>query len=346
MFAHTSLQKSFLSSWLLIFFAFSLAIAAGISQLFQAPVNNDSTTSSYQSLFQPGQILGLKEMVLKNSLGEFHFERADNNTTTPWAMISPRRFPANSKLINSIVNDLDKIKIRNVHQFDAINVSNYSLDEPSLEVTLINNDKKKTILRFGLVNPIDNSTFVTLSNQKAIYHIDNIKHSLGNLDLTSFVNTKLLTLEPSSISFLSITRNLKDRIKTTLTIKQNKKGWEGRNSKPLEAQRVKLYFQTLGSLKSNVILDKVTDEQQKEISRYFEKPLYLVNIKKSNGKVEKYEISPLIRSLPGLKLEKWKNVLFRSTNSQFVYVLGKDMLKYFNRSERNMHTLPIKKLFY
>lgn len=337
-----NLRKSVLSSWLLLFFTLAIGVGAGISQFFQAPINNDNEINRYQNLFQPGQILGLREVVLKNSLGTFHFERADNNTNTPWSMISPRNFPANSRLLNAIIDSLDDIKIRTVHQLDAINISNYSLDAPSLEISLIGNDKKKSHLKFGLVNPIDNSTFVTLSGQEAIYHIDNIKKPFGSLDLTDFINTKLISYNANEIKDLRIARQEKQ----TLLIVQKDDHWVGKNGKKLESDKVMRYFQTLTSLKSNIILDKVDGTQLEQIKKYFEKPLYMIKMTRKNGTVTEFEISPLVRQLTGLKLEKWKNVLFRDKSNQFVYILPKETLKYFSRSERNMRTLPIKKLFY
>jgi hypothetical protein len=339
------LKRSTLSTGLLLLFIISILISAGFSQFFQAPIDSNTDINRFQSLFQPGQILSLKELKLKNSLGEFHFERADNKPESPWSILSPRSFPANGQLINGIIGSLEKIKIKAVHSLDAINISNYSLDAPSLELTLINNENESTLLKFGIVNPIDNSTFVSLSDQKAIYHIDNIKQSLGNLDLTDFVNTNLLKIQASQLQKMTIVRHLKDT-KRNLMIEYEKNSWFGQSNKPLEVEKVVRYLETLSSLKSNTILDKVTGKQQKEINRYFEKPLYIITMSLRDGTVKRYEISPLVRQLSGIKVEKWQNVLFRDPHNKFVYVLNKEVLKYFNRSERNMHTLPIKKLFY
>lgn len=341
-----NLKKSALSSWFLLFFAIIVVVGAGVSQFFQAPLDIDKGINRYQSLFQPGQILGLREVVLKNSLGTFHFEREDNNKDSPWSMVSPRSFPANSKIINDIVSGLQFIKIRTVHQLDAINISNYSLDAPSLELTLIDNDKKMTHLKFGLVNPIDNSTFVTLSDQKAIYHIDDIKKSFGNLDLTDFINTNLISLNHNEIQKIKIRRQHKESDKVTLKVEYKQNKWQGQSGNTLQSDKIMRYFEALTSLKSGIILDEVSTKQQEQIKQYFEKPLYSITISDRQGKDFKYEVSTLVRGLDGLKLEKWQNVLFRSKSSKFVYVLQKDVLKFFNRSEKNMRTLSIKKLFY
>jgi hypothetical protein len=340
------LKKSTLSTWMMLFFTATVFLTGFYSDFFQAPSELSPDLNQYRSLFKPGQILGIRELILKNNLGTFHFEKSATDPDTPWTLISPRKLPANSSLVKNILKDLNQVKIRSVHQMDAINVSNYSLDNTSLEVTLVGSNDKDTTLKFGLVNPIDNSTYVSLSDQKAIYHIDNISTSLNTLDLGNFVDTRIFTFDPAQITEFKIYRNRNESKKLVFFAALEKEGWVGQQKKTLKTEAVKEYFSLLADLHSNFILDKVNEKLQLDISEYLKKPSFTISVLDRKGSKYNYTLSGLVRSLSGLKIEKWQNFIIQPSNREFPYILGKKNLSLFNRSERRMKGFPVKKLFY
>ncbi len=339
-------KKSILSTWLLIFFTITVVLSAGISQFFQAPKNVKAELAFYQNLFKPGEILGLKKLILKNSLGTFEFERLDHNPESPWEIISPRKLPANSAVINELIKELENIKIKAVHPLDSINISNYSLDNPYLELSLINHENKSSDLVFGLINPIDNSTFVTLSGQKAIYHIDNIKTTYAKLELTKLVDTRIFTLAFKDVAKIEIFKIVNNRKRPNLYLEKVDNIWLGVNKLALDEKKVETFLEQFSSIKTNIILDKVSEKQQEEIARYFKDPLYNITITTKAGRAYHYETSALVKKLPNLKLERWKNILFKAKERNVVYILRKEKTKLFNQTSKKMKALPIKKLFY
>ena len=340
------LKKSTLSTWMMLFFTTAVFLTGFYSDFFQAPSELSPELSQYRSLFKPGQILGVRELILKNNLGTFHFEKSATDPDTPWTLISPRKLPANSGILKNILKDLNQVKIRSVHQMDAINVSNYSLDNTSLEVTLVGSNDKDTTLKFGLVNPIDNSTYVSLSDQQAIYHIDNISTSLNTLDLGNFVDTRIFTFDPAQITEFKIHRKKNGNKNLVFFASLSSKGWLGQQKKPLRTESVKEYFSLLADLHSNFILDKVNEKLQADISEYLKKPSFLITVTDKKGSEYSYTLSGLVKSLTGLKLEKWQNFIIQPSNREFPYILSKKNLGLFNRSERRMKGFPVKKLFY
>tara|TARA_Y100000296_G_scaffold43385_1_gene49872 strand:- start:378 stop:1421 length:1044 start_codon:yes stop_codon:yes gene_type:complete len=347
MLINLEIKKSSASTWLLALFSFIILLTGIYSDFFQAPTELTPEMSNYQSLFKPGQILGVQQIILKNNLGTFHFEKTTQLPDTNWQMISPRSLPANTTLIKNILNDLNKVKIRNVHEMDAINISNYSLDNTSIEVTLIGSDEKSATLKFGLVNPLDNSTYVSLSDQQAIYHIDNIGMSLNTLNLGSFVDTRIFTFNPSEVNHLTIYKGTKERGSVRFEIhKDNKtKSWSGRYSKNLKNEAVLDYLSNLADLRSPLILDKINKDLEKEIENYFEKPTYEVEIKTSSYTYT-YQISPLVKSLGDIKLEKWQNFMIKASNRNHAVVVSRKFLGLFNPNEKSLRSFPVKKLFY
>ncbi len=345
MLINLELKKSSASTWMLLLFSFVILLTGVYSDFFQAPTELTPEMSTYQSLFKPGQILGVQQIILKNNLGTYHFEKSNIMADSNWLMISPRNLPANTTLIKGILNDLNNVKIRNVHEMDAINISNYSLDNPSIDVTLIVSNEKSATLKFGLVNPLDNSTYVSLSDQKAIYHIDNIGMSLNTLNLGSFVDTRIFTWTPSEVSLMTIYKGSKEERNIRFQIAKEKGEWNGRQSKGLKVEAVQDYLSDLADLRSSLILDKTTDELETDMKSYFDKPAYIVEVKTSNQSYT-YEITGLVKQLGDLKLEKWQNFIIKASNRHNPVVVSKKFLEMFNPNEKSLRTFPVKKLFY
>ncbi len=338
-------KKSSASTWMLAIFSFIILLTGVYSDFFQAPTEINPEMSTYQSLFKPGQILGVQQIVLKNNLGTFHFEKSKALPDTSWVMISPRTLPANTTLIKNILNDLNNVKIKNVHEMDAINISNYSLDNTPIEVTLIGSNDKSATLKFGLVNPLDNSTYVSLSDQKAIYHIDNIGMSLNTLNLGSFVDTRIFTFNPSDVTEVSIYKGKKEPRNIRFGLTKTKTGWDGRQTKNLKMEAVQDYLSELADLRSSLILDKTNEELEEDIQSYMDKLSYTVEIKTTQHSYN-YEITGLVRKLGDIKLEKWQTFMIKPSNRNHPVVVSKKYLGLFNPSERSLRSFPVKKLFY
>lgn len=346
MLVRLEVKKSTLSTWMILFFAGVLFITGFYSDFFQAPLDINPEMSRYRSLFQPSQILGVRELILKNNLGTFHFEKSSTSPDTPWMMISPRKLPANSSLVKTILRDLNNVQIRSVHTNDPINIANYSLDAATLEVTLISSNDKSSTLKFGLINPLDNSTYVSLSDQSAIYHIDNISTTLNTLDLASFVDTRIFTFDPGSVNSIKIYRGSENSRNLNFSAEKSGLNWIGQNNVVLKTEAVKEFMGNLADLRSPLILDRVSEKMAEEISKYLEKPSFEIVVTDTSKNKYTYKISGLIRGLPGVKLEKWQNFIIQPSNREFPYVLNKKVLGLFQRSERVLRTFPVKKLFY
>lgn len=346
MLVRLELKKSTASTWMIVLFTLILFLTGFYSDFFQAPLKVNQDIGRYRSLFQPGQILGVRELILKNNLGTFHFEKSATDPDTPWTMISPRKLPANSSLVKNILQELNNVQIRSVHANDPINVANYSLDSSSLEVTLIDSNEKTSTLKFGLVNPLDNSTYVSFEEQNAIYHINNISTTLNTLDLSGFVDSRIFTFDLSSVTSLVIYRGKAEKNQVNFLAKKEKNQWVGQRDMILKSEAVMEFFGELSDLRSSFILDKVDETLQEEIQKYMTTPAYEIVVSYGDKVTYRYEISGLVKALPNLKLEKWQTFIVQPSNREFPYILNKKVLDLFHRSERNLRSFPVKKLFY
>ncbi|OUR96766.1 hypothetical protein A9Q84_10520 [Halobacteriovorax marinus] len=326
-------------------FMFLIAIVLGglASWLFQAPLTKNTALSRYQLLIKPEQIEQVKSIQLTNRLGVFTISK-DNSKV--WSLTEPRNLPSNQTTVQNILTNLSQIKIRKILSKDAINISNFSLDTPLMKLKLSYYGGKVHTLNLGLLNPFDNSTYVTFSEQEAIYHVDALKGNLESLNLSNFIESKIFTQKISDITHLKIYKGKLPATKARLNILRDKDDWVDANKKTLAPKAVESYLRNLLSLKSSLIIDKRSKKLDKALSKYFTNPSYTMEVAHKNGNKTFYEVTYLINTIPDLKMEKKQTFIIKSSNSPHPYIIEKDKMTLFHKSQRSFKKLSIKKLFY
>jgi hypothetical protein len=336
------LKKSKVSSWGLSFFALTLIVAAFCSDFFQAPIVTTQELNKFRLLMDSQQVNKIESFSIKNRLGEFQLQREADR----WKLISPRDMPADPVTIGKILESLKKIKIRKIFQIDPINISNYSLDAPLIEFNLGYPNQKKQNLKIGLINPIDNSTYITTSENDAIYHVDSLEHSLEKFNLSDLIDSKIFAQNNKTVKEVKIFRGHLNSKNLQLKLVRTGADWQGKSQKLLQLEKVEKYLDSLFSLKSLMILDKVSENLKIQIDKKLRTPLYTIIVKDNSDNEVKFIVSSLINQLPDLKLEKRKNFLISASDRSYSYILSKENLVHFSKTQKKLKQIPIKKLFY
>ncbi|PIK13735.1 DUF4340 domain-containing protein [Halobacteriovorax sp. JY17] len=331
------------ANFLMIMFAIVIVIGGLASEFFQAPLIQNTALSRYQLLLKPEQIDQIESIQLDNRLGLFKINKDKDGQ---WTLTSPRNLPSSTATVASILQNLKDIKIRQILPKDAINISNFSLDSPLMKLQITYFGGKEDLLNIGLVNPIDNSTYVTFSSKDAIYHVDALENSMEGLSLSNFIEPKVFTQDLKTIAEFKIYRGKIPSTSLRLSIKNETDGWLDNSGNILEPKAVEEFLTEVLSLKSSLILDKKTDKLIDAVSRYFANPSYTVEILDRNGKKVFYEISYLINNLPDIKMEKRQVFIVKASNRPHPYVIEKQFLSTFGKSQKSFKKLSIKKLFY
>lgn len=330
---------------MVFFFLFISVFSAVISEIFQAPNQENLKITKYRKLMNSQDLESLSKITIKNNLGEFRFDRHSEQSGSNWKMTSPRKLLANDTLINSIIQSLENLKIRYVYQKDKINLSNFSLNNPLAEITVRKKGGEDLTITLGLINPIDRSTYAMLSNNQAIYHIDATTIPMNTLNLTNLIETRVFPHDLKLIDSLNIYKGTKEGYHQ-LALKKNQLEWMGKKNKTMDKTKVESYLKHLFDLKSQLILDRMTDEQLDRIKKYLKTPQYTMDINYQNGTQFTYYISQPIADIPGMKLKRWQFVTVSTDDFHHAYVLPKDFLKKLNITENRLKNLDIKKLFY
>ena len=333
-----------LSLFMTLFFLLILVLAACISDLFQHP--RTPPASERQKLFAAQHLSKLKAIIVKNNLGSFQLEKDTGDSNTPWGLVSPRRMPADTKRITHMLSTLEDMSVKTIFPKDKINIQNFSLDDPLLKMTFIDTAGPEFSLYLGLINPIDNSTYAMLSSQEAIYHVNIPKFSLGNLDYTYFIDSRIFTFDPGNLTQLKIFKGTRSSRNLSLQFQKKESAWIGKNGHALDPKKVLDMARDIAAIRSLFIIDKKDAKVEKKLAKFMKRPLYSIEIKDQDNQTYEYTISRPISGLPGLKLEKWKNFAITASNRRFPYILNRELLKKFSRSEKSFRALPPKRTFY
>src|SRR5690606_11252719 len=131
----------------------------------------------------------------------------------------------------------------------------------------------------GLINPIDNSSYLSLSSQNQIYQIDPIEMALESYDLAQLVESRVLVLNPESLVSFEIYTPKGLQLK----LLKKETQWIDQNNVVLSEEKVKKYLQKLEGLKSFSVLNDLTNEQKAFMEKATSTPQYTLKIVTQQG---------------------------------------------------------------
>lgn len=325
----SSKNNDFYSSWLLAIFVFVLIITAAYTKYFNIPGSQDHNLERIRILFNSNDLASVKTLNFKNRLGQFTIENFNSKKMgSHWLLTSPRRLFANENTINKIFKVLEDIRIKKVYPNDEITRANFSLNNPNMEITLKDNTNGSLKVSIGLINPIDNSTYIQSSDSDAIFHIQALPTFLEKLNFSDFIDSNISSVPFNKITTIKIFK--KDSKSPQLHLLKDSEGeWQSIEGRLLDAESIKSYYDNLMTTQTHLILDAITEEQSEAVKTLLEKPIYTLKIYQGEQQVIAYDVSYLINNFPGLKIENKKFLLIQSSNKDYPYVYNKDILKSF-----------------
>ena len=202
-------------------------------------------------------------------------------------------------------------------------------------------------MKLGLVNPIDNSTYIMLSNRDAIYHIDALNVSLEVLGLSDFVDSKVFSIAEQKITGVKIFRRSPNSGKLRLEFQKKDAAWRNNRAEKLQESKVSQFLKRLTDIKSQFILDQISGELEDALSYAMNSPAYTVILQRKDKEPVEYHVSGLIsKNLPDLNVQKGQIFLVKSSSFEHPYIVSKDSYKIFGTRQKRFERLPFKKLFY
>lgn len=316
-----------LSTVLVVFFALILLFLGLFAEIFESQTPEVDIAQIYANPVPVNELQRLKNFKLINKHGTFVFENShpEGLLEGPWQMIEPQALKLKDEVVRKIIDALNVIRVRNFYRLEPINITSFSLDNPTLTLFFTNLKNKSFEIKMGLINPIDNSAYLSLSSQDQIYQIDPIEMALESYDLAQLVESKILALNSDALLSLEIF----GRDGTLLKLIKKDNEWIDQNGVQLSKAKVEKLFEKLEEMKSFSILDKLTSEQQSFMSEVMSTPLYNLKLISGQG-VRTYVISPVPKQIPGMNIVKSDTFALSTDERQSFVLIEKAELKAFN----------------
>ena len=318
-----------LSNSLLFCFILAIALSAAFSEFFQTPQKTDDSLEPWQQLFTPRQLALIQELELTNKLGTFRFNKRQEGGRLEWDMIHPRQLNANDDTITKIFEGIQQINVLKIYPQDSINLSHYSLNNPATVLKLIDGDNQTLVLKTGLVNPIDNSTYMIVSGKTPIFHIEKLNFPMESLNLANFIDSTIFTLPLEEMTGIQIYRG--SRLNLSARLKEGQ--WYNRRNRAFDESKIQAFLKKMFSLRSLMILDETTEKLKKQIKRYTARPLYTIKMHDRQEREHTYKITHPLSKLADIKMEKGENSLITGPEGTHPQLMDKTHLDIFNINE-------------
>ena len=307
---------------LTIGFALLMVFFMILSEFFQIPQPPPGEAPSLQSPLLTPLLNTLDTLTVSNSLGTTHVSKRGDS----WHLHTSGGLPARKELVEQIIHSLKTINVHHFYEKDNINLRSFSLDNPTVEIHLGALDKSQKI-KIGLINTIDDSTYLMEERSALIYQIDILPLPLHSLGLEDFIDSRLFRKPLENIQKLRILQNLSPRkSRATLTLIRTDQSWQNAKAKKLDPQKTNDWLAKFLAQKAEVILDKKSPKLEEHIKKTMARPFYTVVLTQKDGKEVSHRFSRPLTSLPDLTLEKKSFVLVTGGNGTHPLLADKSVL--------------------
>lgn len=316
----------------MILFVALVAVTAYLSVEFQRTVRNEKEIIEQAKLFSGKELENVVKISLRNKSGDFVFERKQEEQA--WHMVSPKTISASSLFIDQLFNSLNVIKTKKLMPENAINMSNFSLNKPTATLTLSDGVNKTIIIHVGIMNTIDNSTYLKIQGRPGIYHVEAPSISLENAALSDLIETRIFALDSDQLTSIIITKKL--TAVPVITLKKEPEGWIDSGSQKIDANKLEDLLQSFNGLTSSFILDKMSDAQARQLLNLMKNPEFQVRVVFSDGNTSSWTISAPTTQLVDIDLKSEPYFLISSSVGNIVYVVKKESITVFDQKAESL----------
>lgn len=322
----SSILKPSLSTILVSFFFCILLFLGLFAEVFESQAPEVDLAQIYANPIPVDELQHLKSVRLSNKQGNFAFENThpEGNLEGPWQMQEPQPLRVKNEVISKIVEALNLIRVRNFHRLEPINLSSFSLDNPTMTLLFVTDRDRTYEVKMGLINPIDNSAYMLISTQNQIYQIDPMEIALESYELAQLAESRVLALNTATLASVELSGVQGLMVKL---IKKDE-GWVDQMGTPLSAKKVEKFFERLEDLRSSSILENLSNEQKTFMDGVMAKPLYGLRLISPQG-VRSYFIAELKDGIPGMALTNETRYVLSSEERNSFVLIDKDQIKVF-----------------
>lgn len=315
--------RSLASTWFSITFFILLGLYLGYIEFIQDSKVERTVTNLLENPIETSTLNNVISLRFKNRIGTFSVKKEDDK----WLLQEPRVIPAKTDTLNKILKALKNIKVHTIHEFEPINLQSFSLDKPTIEIDLYTKLNEKYRVKIGLLNPIDNTSYLTVSGLNRIYQTNLFKGGLEKMELSDFIDSQVFSFDVSQVKRFQLYQGKTTQAFNDLSyISEN---WKAKKYNTISTSNVDKKLSQILNIKTHMIIDKKDEELETFIQNYLDNPLYRLVVTTKDKKVYRYTVTSLIRAIPELKIGKHQYFIVSASNRPYPYILNKKYLEEF-----------------
>lgn len=320
-------KRKWFSNFVLITFLFLVAATALLSNAFKTPIKTHNEFIEQSLVFNNKELDNITNLSLKNKSGDFAFSRSETHENAQWHMTAPRDISANSVFIEKLFSSLKTIKTKKLLADDQPNRSNFSLDKPTAILTLADESGKSIILSVGIMNTIDNSTYMKISGRTGIFHVEAPSISLENTTINDLIESNVFEVNFDTLLSFKIFK--KNSSTPQFAVIKKEGVWKTLDEMPVDVKKLEEMVDDFAVAKSSFVLDQLTDQQKKQTQALISPPLYTVKIERDAKDPLTYLVSDTTKSITDVPMNDEAHFIIIENHAPVVYVLKKDLLSLF-----------------
>jgi len=200
-----------------------------------------------------------REIEIKRRSGEtIHLQRNDSK----WQITAPKSLPADADAVSSMLSTLSSLSSDRAVEDKATSLDQYGLTQPTIELDIIDKNKKTSRLLIGDDTPSGTAVYAAIAGDPRVFALLSYKKSNLDKSPNDLRDKRLLTFDSDKASSMELTAK-----KQTITFGRSKDEWQIVKPKPFRADRsqVEELLRTLRDAK----MDLSASEDEKKVAAAF-----------------------------------------------------------------------------
>lgn len=165
----------------------------------QSTASTTPTTTTPKLVDIPQAQVG--EIDLKKKDGSAVDVKRQNNK---WAIISPETLPTDQDAVNGVASSLSPVTADNVVEDNAPDLSKYGLNNPSLTVTIHENNGKSDVISFGDDVPAGSLVYARVGNSNKVYAVSSSTKTSFDKGVNDLRDKRLLTFDQNQLTRIEV----------------------------------------------------------------------------------------------------------------------------------------------
>lgn len=314
--------RNVISTWFSLFFFILLLAYLGFIEFFQDSQSDNMSLDLLTNPIQNSQLEKITKVEFTNRLGQFVMIKENDS----WLLQKPRTIPAKEETIKKIFLELKNLTIQTIHEYEPINFRSFSLDKPVVEINLTSKDESINI-KIGLINPIDNTSYLVVSGRDQIYQTSLFNYQLERLELSDFVDSGVFSMDLSSIKRFTLYQGKSTTPNNVLELLEG--NWISKKYNNILNLNVENKLTSILDVKTHMIIDKMDEELKTFINNYTSSPIYRIVVDTKDGKSVNYTITGLIKGIQELRIESRQYFIMTASDRPYPFLISKQYIDRF-----------------